>query len=232
MVFTKIKKILFTGLLIVFPFISASSQSYRYEIGGMLGTSVYLGEANHSMFGNVRESFGALFRYNHSFRYAVKMNLAIAGIAGDTRDYPNVFPDHAEVNFSRNLFDLGAQIEFNFFNYSDGFRYLETKNWSPYISAGLGMLFSPSPGDTGSIFGMSVPFGVGIKYKIKPRWNVGFEFSFRKTFSDNLDVVNKSDFSLDDPYGINSSAFKNKDWYNFTFLFITYDFYECGGFCK
>ncbi|MCL1944151.1 MAG: DUF6089 family protein [Candidatus Azobacteroides sp.] len=233
MVFSGIKKIQTTGLLLFFPLSFLFAQSYRYEIGGMLGTSFYLGEANRSMYHGIRETFGGVFRYNYNFRYAVKANLAMAGITGDTQGYPNVFPGNTQVSFSRNLFDLGVQIEFNFFNYSDEFKYLDTQRWSPYVSAGVGMTFSPSPGDNGSFFGMNIPFGVGIKYKIKHRWNVGLEFSFRKTLQDNLDVTSKNpDFSLDDPYGIKSSTFKNKDWYNFTFIFVTYDFYTCGGFCR
>lgn len=233
MVFSGIKKILIAGLFLVFPFSYLFSQSYRYEIGGMLGTSFYLGEANRSMYHNMKGTFGCVFRYNHNFRYAVKANLAMAGVAGNTSDYPNVFPDNKQASFSRNLFDLGAQVEFNFFNYSDEFKYLETQRWTPYVSVGVGMTFSPSPGDNGSFFGVNIPFGVGVKYKIKHRWNVGFEFSFRKLMQDNLDVVDKKpNLSLDDPYGIKSSAFKNKDWYNFTFVFITYDFYACGGFCR
>jgi len=232
MAFFDIKKLLIPGILLFFPLSFLFSQSYRYEAGGMFGASFYSGEANRSMYHHVKGTVGGVFRYNHNFRYAAKVNLAMAGISGNTRDYPNVFPDGQHVEFSRNLFDLGAQIEFNFFNYSDVFKYLETKTWTPYISAGLGVTFSLSPGKGAPLVAPSIPFGVGVKYKIMHRWNVGCEFSFRKTLSDRLDVVgNNPKFSLDDPYGIKSSFFKNKDWYNLTFVFITYDFYASGGFC-
>ena len=233
MVVFGIKKLLIPGFLLFFPLTFLFSQSYRYEAGGMFGTSFYSGEANRSMYQHVKGTFGGVFRYNHNFRYAAKINLAMAGISGNTRDEPNVFPDGQQVEFSRNLFDLGAQIEFNFFNYSDEFKYLETKKWSPYVSVGLGITFSPSPGNNAPFFSASIPFGVGVKYKVMHRWNVGLELSFRKLLSDRLDVVDSNpNFSLDDPYGIKSSFFKNKDWYNFTFVFITYDFYSSGGFCK
>ena len=224
-----IKKICIAGLLF-FPSTELLSQSYRYEIGGMGGTSFYLGEANPALYKNLGGAFGALFRYNHNFRYAVKANLAMAHISGDTKQYPNVFPNHEQVSFSRNVFDLGGQVEFHFFNYSDEFKYLDTKKWTPYISAGMGVSFA---GGENNVFSANIPFGLGFKYKIKPRWNVGLEVSFRKLFQDNLDVTEKKpSFALDDPYNIKSAMYKNKDWYQLTFLFITYDFYSCGEYCK
>ena len=41
----------------------------------------------------------------------------------------------------------------------------------------------------------------------------------RKSLGDKLDGK-----VLDDPYKIQSSAFKNTDWYSFTWFTITYDF--------
>ncbi|MCD7972255.1 MAG: DUF6089 family protein [Candidatus Azobacteroides sp.] len=228
--FNKRKKILIAVGLIIFPLIELFSQSYKYEIGGMGGASSYIGEANPGLYKNIGGTFGALFRYNHNFRYAVKANLAMAHVSGDTQQFENVFPDEKQYAFSRNVFDLGVQMEFHFFNYSEGFRYLETQSWTPYLSAGLGVSFA---GGESNFFSVNIPFGVGIKYKIRPRWNVGMEISFRKLFQDNLDVTERNpSLSLDDPYNIKSAMYKNKDWYQLTFLFITYDFYSCGGFCK
>jgi len=226
----KIKKILIAVLLGLFPYNLLLSQSYRYEIGGMGGGSFYIGEANPTIYKNMGGTFGALFRYNHNFRFAVKANLAMAHVSGDTRKFDNIFPDNEHYSFSRNVFDIGGQVEFHFFNYSDQFRYLETKSWTPYISAGIGVSFA---GGDKTFFSANIPFGVGVKYKIRPRWNIGLEISFRKLFQDNLDVTEKNpSLSLEDPYNIKSAMYKNKDWYQLTFLFITYDFYEVGGFCK
>ena len=214
----------------MFPVGLLEAQSYKYEIGGMGGASSYLGEANPALYENIGGAIGTVFRYNHNFRYAVKANLAMAHIFGNTQKYPNVFPNHAQSAFSRNVFDFAGQIEFNFFNYSEEYRYLETKKWTPYASGGLGMSFA---GGNQTFFSANIPFGIGVKYKVKPRWNIGFEISFRKLFQDNLDVTEKNpSFSLDDPYGIKSSMYKNKDWYQLTFLFITYDFYSFCDYCK
>ncbi|MDR2475758.1 MAG: DUF6089 family protein [Bacteroidales bacterium] len=224
------EKFVVTMLLIVGSTNVIFSQSYKYEIGGMGGVSFYLGEANSGVYKNLGATGGAVFKYNHNFRYAIKTNLTLAHISGDTQQYPNVFPNRGQAAFSRNVADLTGQIEFNFFNYSEAFRYLDTKSWTPYVSAGLGVNFST--GKT-AFFSASIPFGMGVKYKIRPRWNVGIEFSLRKLFQDDLDVTESNPpLSLNDPYEIKSAMYKNKDWLQFTFFFITYDFFSCSEFCK
>ena len=69
----------------------------------------------------------------------------------------------------------------------------------------------------------NIPVGIGLKWKVMPRLNVGCELSYRFTFSDNLDVTHKGGATLDDPYGIDSGLMKNKDGYSFLSLFVTYD---------
>lgn len=55
--------------------------------------------------------------------------------------------------------------------------------------------------------------------------NIGIEFSMRKLFGDDLDVTDDgNDAGLKDPYGIQSSLLKNKDWYSITMIYLTWDF--------
>ncbi len=55
--------------------------------------------------------------------------------------------------------------------------------------------------------------------------NIGIEFSMRKLFGDGLDVTeNTSVWNLDNPYNIESSPLKNKDWYSFTMIFLSWEF--------
>ena len=79
-----------------------------------------------------------------------------------------------------------------------------------------------APGGETSFASPNIPMGVGVKYKLKPRLNVGCEFSMRKTLGDGLEGKEM----LKDPYGITSSALKNKDWYSFLLLSVTWDFGE------
>ncbi|MBR2637619.1 MAG: outer membrane beta-barrel protein [Bacteroidaceae bacterium] len=199
----------------------ADELEYRYELGGMAGGSFYLGDANYSsLFKNMNLMGGVVWRYNLNLRMALKANLAVAGISGATADFDNRFPG-GETEFSRTIYDLGAQFEYNFFAYGSGGGYKRTHRLTPYVSAGLGFTFAPEPVD--NVFTVNIPLGVGVKYKFAPRFNLGCEFSFRFTLSDKLDVTENKIPYLDDPYGIKSSGIKNKDSYTFFAIFLTYD---------
>ena len=82
-----------------------------------------MGDVNkNAFFKGLNPAFGAVFRYNPNFRWALKTNLMWGQVSGTTEGQQNVFPDHAQGSFSRSLIELGGQMEFNFFPYSDKFR--------------------------------------------------------------------------------------------------------------
>lgn len=201
---------------------NAHAQEYLYEIGGFVGTSSYMGDANKTgLFKNPGLAVGALVRYNTNFRWAWKGNLAVGRVSGDTRTSGDAFPNGSQVSFSRTFVELGGQIEFNFFSYSDKYAYLGTRRYTPYIFAGLGALVAAG-GRTN--LDLNIPIGIGFKYKLKERLNLGFEFSLRRLFGDSFDVATKDGLTLNDPYGIKSSFIKNKDWYSLTMITLTWDF--------
>ncbi|MDR0796984.1 MAG: DUF6089 family protein [Tannerella sp.] len=211
----------------LFLFIRAQNQApvpeYKFEIGGMAASSFYMGDVNKTtLFRNINPGAGLVFRYNANFRIAFKAGLSWARVSGSTSGMENSFPDNPQVSFSRNLFELGGQFEFNFFPYSDKFAYLNTKRFTPYMLIGIGMTAAPGSGNT--FISPNVPIGVGVKYKLRSRINVGGEFTFRKLFSDGLEVTDDGNRILDDPYGIGGSVFKNKDWYSLLMISVTYDF--------
>lgn len=199
-----------------------AQDDYKYEIGGMAGVNFYMGDANKTKFFNdIGPVFGGVFRYNMDLRWSVKANLLMGHISGDTRNSKNAFPFANQKSFKRMFWDVGTQIEFNFFNYSDQFAYLGAKRFSPYVFVGVGLTAGSGKR---TFFDANIPFGVGAKYKIKERLNIGFEFSFRRLFSDSFDVTDRGGFQLDDPYGVGSSALKNKDWYSLTMFSVTWNF--------
>lgn len=197
---------------------------YKMELGGMLGGCFYMGDANYTTpFKNLGIAGGAVARYIFNPRMAVKADLAVGRISGNTEDFKNVYPENRQASFKRNIFDLGAQFEYNFFGYGNGLGYKGSKRFTPYILGGFGFTFAPAPAKR--VFTINFPIGVGVKYKIAKRLNIGCEFTMRFSLSDQLDVTNKDGLQLDDPYGIKSGGFKNKDSYSFTTVFITYDLF-------
>ena len=200
----------------------AVAPEYLYEIGGMFGTSFYMGDANmNTVFKNPNPAAGLVFRYNVNFYVALKANLAWARVSGSTEGLENVFPNNAQASFEKNVIDIGGQGEFNFFPYSDKYSYLHTKRVSPYIAGGVGLAAAPGGGEL--FFSPYLSLGTGVKYKLKNRVNVGAEWSIRKLFSDRLDVSGGNEL-LDSPYGIKSGLLKNKDWYSMLMISVTYDF--------
>lgn len=198
---------------------SLGAQEYKYEIGGMAGGAFYMGDTNKStVFKGMNPAAGVVFRYNVNFRWALKANLMWGQVSGETEGQDNVFPDNAQTSFTRSLIELGGQGEFNFFPYSDKFDYAGAKRFSPYVLVGIGL--TVAPGGNSTFVGPNIPLGVGVKYKWKNRLNVGCEFSFRRLLGDGLE----GEDMLDDPYGMSGSAFKNKDWYSFLLLSVTWDF--------
>lgn len=103
-------------------------------------------------------------------------------VSGKTEGMENVFPNNAQTSFNRSIMELGGQAEFNFFPYSDKFDYAGAKRFSPYVLVGIGLTVAPGGGKT--FASPNIPLGVGMKYKIKNRLNLGCEFSFRKLFGD------------------------------------------------
>jgi len=224
---TFINKTLIIFVLLIFSILKISAQDdleYKMELGGMLGGSFYMGDANYSTpFKNMGFTGGAVARYIFNPRMSVKGNFVFGRISGNTEEQKNIYPENQNASFKRNIFDLGAQFEYNFFAYGNGKGYRGNKRFTPYILGGLGFTFAPSPAK--GVFTLNIPIGAGVKYKFAERWNIGCEFTMRFSLSDNLDVTNKEGMQLNDPYNIKSGFLKNKDSYSFTMIFITYDLF-------
>ena len=202
-------------MLMIATLMAAQAQEYRFEVGGAIGMSGYLGDANNAnLLKKPGYVAGGLFRYIINSRMALKANLLTAKISGTSANLANTYPDAQTYAFSSQLYDLGAQFEFNFLNYGIGSKYLKLKRISPYLTLGVGATLATGDGDA---FTLNVPMGVGVKYKLGERLNIGLEFTMRKAFSDKLD-------GLKDLNGITSGFAKNTDWYSFTMISITYEF--------
>lgn len=216
-------------LLPLTSWLRAQDLEYKMELGGALGTSAYLGDVSSSPFKHMSLMGGVLARRNFNQRMVLKGNLAMGHISGASKGY--FIPTDAgsldaaggeriEVDFKRNLLDLGAQFEFSFWGYGRGASYKGLSPITPYLTAGLGLTLAFGGGNVNA--GLNTPVGVGLKYKVKPRINIGAEWTVRFTTSDRLDVTRQSS-QLKGPYGIPSSGFKNKDCYSFLMFFVTYD---------
>lgn len=196
---------------------SASAQEYRYDIGGGVGMSGYLGDVNQfSLYHDPGFAANAIFRYIIDYRWSLKSSFSTAGISGNSADFENVLPENTEYNFKSQLYDVGTQMEFNFFNYGIGYKYKSLKRLVPYLGLGLGFTVASVDGD-GTAFAMNIPMSVGAKYKMKERLNLALEFSMRKVIGSNIDG-----FDLGELNNIERS--KNSNWYSMLMFTISYEF--------
>ena len=211
------KKSLYIVLLMLLAAIPAmEAQQYKYDVGPMLGMTGYLGEGNNgNLFKHPSFTVGGLFRYAHNSRWAFKANLNYANIRGNSMYDETWYPDGANYEFNSSLIDLGLTAEFNFLNYGLGPAYKKYKPITPYMVAGVGFVFAICDGHNQASF--TIPIGIGVKYKLKDRMNLGFEFTMRKEFSDRID-------GLSDLFDIKHSFGKNTDWYSFAAFTVSFEF--------
>lgn len=203
-----------------------AQEDFRFDVGGGIGMTGYLGDANDgNLYSHPGWDVEAMLRYIANPRIAFKTNIFAGGLSGDSSSIENVLPAEAQpLKFSTTFFELSELFEFNFFSYGIGESYRKLKRWTPYICGGLGVTVWDASG-FGAAF--TIPFGVGVKYKLSRRWNLGLEFLMKKTFTDRLD-----DPALKDPYAFKSSLMKNTDWYSTLTLTISYEFSKRCAVCN
>lgn len=194
---------------------------YRWDIGGGAGLCYYMGDANGTPFSGSSIMAAFTLRRNFNPRMALKMNLAYGRYGGSTRGYyipaePGSTEQSVDLDFRGNLVDIGAQFELNFWGYGLGPGYKKLSRITPYAILGIGATVGGA--SDGTAFGANFPIGVGVKYKVKPRLNLVWEWTHRFSTIDKLDGVH-----LSDPYYIESAGLKNKDSYSFFMFSLTYD---------
>lgn len=206
-------------------FAARAQEDYRFDIGGGIGMTGYLGDASSNLYASPSWDAEILFRYIYNPRFNFKTNFYVGGLGGDTSKMDDILPDGENFKFTTTFYELGEMVEFHFFNYGMGERYRKLKRWTPYITAGLGVTAWKADGKFGAA--ATIPLGIGFKYKPALRWNLGLEFLMKKAFTDRLDGEH-----LKDPYGIKSGFMKNTDWYSTLTITISYEFSKRCAVCN
>lgn len=212
--------LLILGVAVSSPRLCAQTSPYKFDFGGSIGMSGYLGDANNSsLLKHPGLALDVNSRYIANTRWALRGMLSVVTLSGNTADMDNVLPDFENYKFTSTVFDLGARFEFNFFPYGIGETFKRLKRWSPYLTVGVGVCLASSGGDLNAA--PTLPMGIGVKYKFSERLNFGAEFTMTKCFSDKIDGP-----VLNDLTGIKTDFFKNTDWYSKFTIGVTYEFGE------
>ena len=195
-----------------------TDDEYLMEIGGGVGFLGYLGDYNNVLTRDLQPMATLLVRRNLNPYMGLRLAASFGKLKGDERDVKTVYPSTGVTpySFSRTLTDVSLTYEYNFWPYGTGHDYYGAKRLTPFVFLGLGGTYAG--GDGSSVFTANVPVGLGLKYKVGQRMNVGVEWAMHFSMSDKLD-------GRKDPYGITSSGmFKNTDCYSVLQLTLSYSF--------
>jgi hypothetical protein len=209
-------------MVCIAPCLAQAQDRYVGELGLFGGGSYYNGDANSTkIFYENHLAFGGLLRYFINDRGVLKLDVIRGKTSGDTRNFDNVLPNGQQAAFEQRFWDIGIQIEHNFLKYGFESWDREIKRHTPYVLIGPGLTIYDHW--RGNMLAFNVTFGVGYKFKLWKRWNLGFEWSMRKLFVDNFDVVDNDSKILNDPYRVGHNVFKNNDYYTCAVAFISLD---------
>lgn len=215
------RKLVFTILLLMITVARMSAQDdpqYRMEIGAGIGLVSYEGDFNGSVFSNMQPMGTVVGRYNFDPYKALRLGVSFGKLKGSSKDVKTYYPAYETepYSFSNTLVDASLVFEYNFWPYGTGRDYRGAKRITPFVFGGLGATFVKT--DSKNVFTANVPIGIGVKYKVSERINLGLDWTIHFSLSDELDGVK-------DPYGIKSSGlFKNTDCYSALELTLTYAF--------
>ena len=238
------------------------------EVGPHVGMSYYMGDLNPTLpFAGAQLQYGGLARFNYNNRWTFRFDYSRATVTADDTKM-NWRPERG-LNFTSVINDFSLQAEFNFLEYYTG---NPKRNVSPYIFGGISVFqyttFAnvngtmvnlgnyPTEGPENpdakwydkmfgksSPIGISIPFGMGVKFSLSRHMAATVEWRMHKTFTDYLDDVatvypeqhavytadDGTTYDLTDPTGNyiagqqrGNSAFK--DWYGMARLSLTWKF--------
>lgn len=208
-------------LLMLCATLTASAQQddeYLMEIGGGVGMVSYQGDFNGKITSGMQPAGAIVWRRLLNPYMGFRVTGMMGKLKGDATRVETYYPDETTraYSFDRSLTDVSVTYEYNFWPYGTGRDYRGAKRLTPFVFGGIGATYVS--GGEKKAFTANVPIGLGIKYKLKERLNVGLEWSMHFSLSDELD-------GMADPYGIKSSgAFKNTDCYSGLMLTLTYSF--------
>lgn len=183
------------------------------EFGISAGAAHYFGDLNPDYhFNRPKPAVGIFFRKQFGNYVALRVAGHYAQLGySDIYNTQNAFEHRRNLSFNSNIWELGIQGDFNFFKFIPGDG---NHRATPYITFGVGIFsFDPyafykgqkiylrelgTEGQGTAAFpsrkpynniAAFIPLGVGYKYNLNPKMNIGIEIVYRFTTTDYLDDV-------------------------------------------
>ncbi len=207
-------------LIISLTAAAQEDDEYKMEIGGGIGLVSYEGDFNGSITKNAQPAASLVLRRVFNPYMGIRLGVMYGKLKGSSKDTKTYYPDfqQEQYDFGNSLIDFSLTYEYNFWPYGTGQDYRGAKRLTPFVFLGIGGTYAKT--EQKGVFTGNMPIGLGVKYKIGKRLNLGVEWAMHFSLSDELDGVK-------DPYQIKSSGlFKNTDCYSALQLTLTYSFMQ------
>ena len=192
-------------------FIGSPAFAQNLEFGLIGGGAGYIGDLNQTRPLKISGlSAGANVKVNFDPYWSLGLHYTYGKIKENDLHSDNEQFRQRGLNFKTALNELSLQVDFNFFEYFAGGG---TKNFTPYIFAGIGgVVFNPigkynlrsNPGEKEYELryyrtegqkeayrnvALTVPYGVGFKVRLKDNWGLFSQIGYRTAYTDYLDDV-------------------------------------------
>jgi hypothetical protein len=204
----------FIIIFLLFLGVGTASHAQYFEVGPQIGGMIYTGDLDPKQFGqnyqNLRFTGGLFLKYNHNDYFNLRLNVAHGQIQGRDNLADQDWQLRRNLSFKSNITELSLLIENNIFGFSTNAA--KDKIFTVHAFAGIGVFrFNPTtvyegqrvelqplgtegqglPGfeEKYSLTQISIPLGVGIKFRLSERLSLGMEISSRFLFTDYLDDI-------------------------------------------
>jgi hypothetical protein len=209
------------GLMVMAYSLSAQ----KSEVGFGIGTFNYTGDlARTYNILNSKPAVTLFYRSNLSKVVSLRAAITGGGVGAADKRPIDAFAERRNASFNLFLMEASTVMEYHFMNWRDDKHIMR---FTPYLFAGLGIFGISGAQNKASEYSNvqgAIPFGLGMKYIINPKWYIALEFGARKTFFDYLDNVSTGSNQLVKNYQYGNPY--DNDAYYFLGVSVTRTFYE------
>lgn len=192
--------------LLFFSLLKVSAQ--KSDVGVIIGPTYYWGDVvNNVELRNIRLGGSIFFRYHLTPKVALRGSVSYARVTGaDSISRGSPWQVNRNLSFWTDIFEVSGIVEYNLkHDYNTG-RDLKTRG-IPYIFGGIGIFhFNPKSNNpiTGevnelqplklngvsySLNALCIPVGIGYRYYVNRRLQIGVEIGMRYSLSSYVDDV-------------------------------------------
>lgn len=201
----------------------ADERMFRCEFGVAGGCGYYVGDATEHIFMNVRETYGAFFRYRFDKRWSLQAKGLAQRITGNNPDGMGVAVKDNGM-WTNQLVNVDVMAEFNFFRFGPVQYDMRVKPITPYLAVGMGAALHSDFKKVSAY----MPVTLGMKWQMAPRFLLYVAWQHNIYFADKLENVE----AYDDLHNLNGSNVLNCDLTGTLSVGISFSFSKDKKVCR